>query len=445
MISRNFMSLHNWLGRFFIATVAVASLLVAGVVSQIVVATASVEPQAKIDKGFTTPVICPARPDSTDAKLVAVGDRIDLRRSGGDQEVLVEGVSDPVEQSATYPVTVAGREQGALLVATGSGQWLASTPCRAADVDHWFVGGSGAVESQSLISLINDSASPSIVQISGWSAVGPLADFTLDLAGGETRVVPVDQLASGNAAVAFRVRALSGRIGAFMTDRRSRGLRSLGAEFVSVTTAPALSQVLVGVNAGSAAGRLRIVVPGEQDAIVRVDVVSGSSRFTPENLDEIEIGAGRVRDIPLDLTTSSGAVALIIESSTPVSAAVFSAPKAGPNAPSDFSWVVASQPIGTGAHAIIPRESKGSLLLFSPKVNATVVTSAGAKSEFALQAGSLTSREIASALRLQSEQQVFGAVVLRTPKGYSVFPLNPMERGSVRAEASQSLDVVLPR
>lgn len=397
--------------------------------------------------GFVSPQVCPpatssgASNVSTSNTVIAAGDSVAVRALTRAAKALVSVENGTKSLRVQTPVSITGSEHSALLSAERVQVWIAVKTCRAPAIDSWFVGGSGSVDSQSRLTLTNDGASDATVEITGWTANGPTSPITLVVSARASEVVSVDRFALGSASVALRVRALSGRVAASLFDVRSRGLTALGADFVPVGVEPSERQVLVGVVGGVPNARLRLLAPGDEDGVVRVDLVTGSDRFTPNGLDEIELAAGRVVDVDVPLRAVQGVGALVVESNVPVVAGLYQ--------PSgkDFAWLAGSRPLG-GSTLALPSTFGSTLVLFAP-ARSTSVTSTGiqrrALPTIAVAESTTVSTRLTAARWLESNDQIYGSVVSRSRYGISVDPLNPVSRSRARVTPLPDLSVILPR
>jgi hypothetical protein len=210
-----------------------------------------------------------------------------------------------------------------------SGIWAGSTLCRAPQGDQWFVGGTADVTGKGRLYLVNSGLSDAIVDVMVWSEAGPQSGKSLTVPANSSMRVPLDQLATGASHLAFRVTARSGRINTFLIDERVKGLQTLGGDAVNSTDFPRTDLVLSGIPHQMRKGAggphtLRILVPGNIDANIRVDSISKDGVFVPVGLDGKVIAHGKVVDIPLSSTIAYSAFSLRIRSDEPIVAGVYS-------------------------------------------------------------------------------------------------------------------------
>lgn len=209
-----------------------------------------------------------------------------------------------------------------------SGVWAGSTLCRAPQGDQWFVGGAGDVTSKGRLYVVNSGLSEAIVDVMVWSEAGALSGKVLTVPANSSSKVSLDLLAPGASRLAIRVTPRSGRINAFLIDERGKGLKTLGGDAVNSVDFPRTDVVLSGIPQQVIKGvggphTLRILVPGNVDANIRVDSISKDGVFVPVGLDGKDIPHGRVVEIPLSSTIAYSAFSLRIRADQPLVAGVY--------------------------------------------------------------------------------------------------------------------------
>jgi hypothetical protein len=432
------------------ALVTTLVLVVVALLAQLLSSVGSTSAGVKAVPGFVTPQVCPPATPSgfsnvtTSNVVSAAGDDAKVRALTRSSKPLLRAIEQVRSLRIQTPVSIAGREQSGVLSSSRMPVWIASNICQAPTIDSWFIGGSGAVDSQSRLTLTNPAASDATVEITTWTNNGAVAPATLVVEANSSSVVSVDRFALGSNAVALRVRALSGRVAASLFDVRARGLSALGADFVPVGVEPRERQIVVGIVGGVESARLRLLVPGTEDAVARIDLVTGSDRFTPRGLDQVDLPAGRVIDVTVPLKAVDGLGALVIESNVPVVAGVYQPAGKGKR---DFAWLATSAPLSSSALAI-PTQFDSSLVLFAPARTSSLASTGVARA--ALPSISISeSTVLVVGLKaprwLEANDQLFGAIVSRTPYGLSVDPLNPLSRSRARVTPLPAISVIAPR
>lgn len=406
--------------------------------------------RVSVSAGFVSPQICPPATSSgssnvtTTNVVTAAGDDAQVKALTRTAKTLVRAERTSKSLRVQTPVTVSGAEHTAMLSAARVQVWIAARTCQAPSIDTWFVGGSGSIDSQSRVSLTNDGASDATIEISGWTANGPTTAITSVVSARSSAVISVDRFALGSSAVAVRVRALSGRVAASLFDVRARGLTPLGADFVPMGVEPLQRQVIVGLVGGVPKAKLRLLAPGVEDAVVRVDLVTGEDRFTPSGLDEVDLPAGQVVDVDLPLQGVSGAGALVIDANVPVVAGLY---QPGGSGKRDFAWLASSRPLG-GSTLALPSQFSSTLVLFAPARTTSITSTGIARRDLpaiAIKESSIVTSALTAPRWILPNDQVYAAVLSRTSYGISVDPLNPLTRSRARITPLPAISVITPR
>lgn len=237
-----------------------------------------------------------------------------------------ETITTPAETSLL--VSASGALAPGLLsesTVTAAGQrtsGLASQPCLQPARDWWFAAGSGAVGRRATLLLANPSSSSAVVNVQVWAESGPLSTAgtsDLGIPAFGTRTIALDAVAVGSQSVAVHVAAAVGKVSAAVALREIDGADPVGLSFATPSQPPALRSYVPGLPAFGER-RLRLLNPGDEDAIVRLRALAGQGPFTPLGLEAIDVPAGRVVDIDL-AAAGEEAFALEVDSTAPVVAA----------------------------------------------------------------------------------------------------------------------------
>lgn len=207
----------------------------------------------------------------------------------------------------------------------GSGRGLASTACAPAGSEFWFVGGGAIAGRQTRVVLVNPDDNPATVDL---VIYGP--DGIIDAPGGRGLIVPplerlvtrLDALAPGVKATALHVIVRTGRIGASVDDDQMSGLNAVGADWIPAATAPSTTVYLPGVLPGIGARVLSIVAPGEDDADVRIRLLTPDGSFAPSERETVNVPADTVVSLDLASVTGEQPVTLELTSEIPIVAGV---------------------------------------------------------------------------------------------------------------------------
>lgn len=222
-----------------------------------------------------------------------------------------------------------------------SGIWGGANLCMAPQGDQWFVGGTADVTSKGRLVVVNSGLSDSIADVTVWSERGIQSGKVLTIPANSSIRVGLDSLAAGRANLTLRVAARSGRVNAFLIDERKRGLNTLGGDFVGSEEFPRTDFVISGIPHQISTGKgnrhfLRILVPGNTNANIRVDLISRDGVFSPVGLDGRDVPQGRVTDFALNPTINASMFSLHIRSDQPIVAAVYSVLRVANH--QDFVW-----------------------------------------------------------------------------------------------------------
>jgi Family of unknown function (DUF5719) len=253
-------------------------------------------------------------------------------------------------------------------VASGPNRSLQSAPCVAASGEAWFVGGGASVGRRSVLTLTNIDAASATVDVTVYTAQGaqlptPVQGVTVGAKSSQS--FPLDFLVPGAAATAVHVVTRSGRVAATLADSQVNGLQAQGADWVPASQGPGRRDVVTGVPGDADAKRtLGLVVPGSDDAVVSVHLLTAGGTLSPPELQGLAVPAGKLMQIVVGAAqTGGGPFGVVVESDRPVVAGVRTVrtPTGAGNFP-DFSYAASTTPV------------EGTLLLPTTPHTATVTT-----------------------------------------------------------------------
>ena len=205
----------------------------------------------------------------------------------------------------------------------GTGRGMASTACAPAASQFWFVGGGAVVGRRTRIVLVNPDDNAAVVDLNIYGPEG-----LLDTPGGRGLVIPaqmrtivqLDSLAPGVRSTAVHVLVRTGRVGASVADDQMSGLDAVGTDWLPSAATPSTSVLVPGLNPGPGARVLSLVAPGDQDANVRVQILSPSGAYAPADRDTIQVPAGTVVALDMSSVTEAQPVTLQLTSDQPIAA-----------------------------------------------------------------------------------------------------------------------------
>ena len=312
-------SFRSW--RLQSALLLIGSLLISFVASR------QGDPSAQVERTASIPAtVCPNL--GGDARTVALlpSAATKIKDAKSRKINFAKAKSNPY-LLARGSIVVSGSDVSSTVIRSRAGKFTSATTCLIGSGDQWFVGGSGALGSTARILVINSGLSTSTIEIRSFGKSGKSGEKVIALPAVSQREVRIDSLAPGEEVVALEVITRSGRVSAFLFDQRGRGLNSLGGDFVSSSEA---SERLVITSIpvrhrGSAIAthQLHLIATGSRSAVVDVELVSDGSRFTPVGLSDRTIESERVTSLRLPKELGKRPATLIITSTEPVAASVF--------------------------------------------------------------------------------------------------------------------------
>ncbi len=303
------------------------------------------------DQPQTVTVTAGRAPDAALLHAPTGAGRLVLTASGADRplaETTALSVSGTIATASAVTVTATGALAPAL---AASQQWsadtkdlrgLAAVPC-AVDADSlWLVAGGGDPGRQERLVLANPGANEVSVDLTVLGAKGivasPNARGIIVPGRGRTSVL-LDAVAAGEASPVVHVQVRGGTVAAVLSDLWLDGSVPAGADATGPTAAPAIRQVIAGMDL-SQAGIVRVGVPGDAQAVVSVRVLTPNGGAPLPGGGVRSVPAGSTVDVPVaDLP--AGTYAVEVTSDVPVVAAGFALARDAA-AVGDFAWTAAT-------------------------------------------------------------------------------------------------------
>ena len=227
-----------------------------------------------------------------------------------------------------------------------SGSWAGGALCVAPASSQWFVGGAADVTTRGRLIVVNSGLSDAVVDVESFTENGKQPLRTINVSSKNYVVIPLDSLAPGDKTLTVHVAPRSGRVNAFMIDEQGKGLKALGGDLVNASPAASKSVVIPAIpnqnsrNTPALPHTLRVLAPGDVDASITVEVLSGDGVFVPVGLNARSITAGTVTEFKLDPNLTSKVMAVRITSTESVVAAVKSTTVV--TGKKDFVWSTAA-------------------------------------------------------------------------------------------------------
>ncbi|NDE11664.1 MAG: hypothetical protein EBZ95_14060, partial [Chitinophagia bacterium] len=274
--------------------------------------------------------VCPAVGNKVPSFASLTNSKIQRRLINGISKSLSAGKSSLISLS-NDALLVEGNPGTALTFVNSS--WKSVVPCSVSNGEQWFVGGSGALTSKSFLYIVNSGFSESSIELQIYTPNGLLEPKTVLITQNSSKKISIDSLVPGEDKIVIGVKTLSGRVSSYLLDERKKGLKSLGADFVSPVGTANKKVTIAGIsglteklisNKNSVSHTLRLLIPGTIDANIDVTINSNDGNFIPEGLAQFNVKNQKVLDIPLTFAPINQPFSLIIDSDQPVLASVLS-------------------------------------------------------------------------------------------------------------------------
>ncbi|MET1022596.1 MAG: DUF5719 family protein, partial [Arthrobacter sp.] len=265
----------------------------------------------------------------------------------------------------------------------------AAAACQQPANDLWLVGANTALGRTAVLNLSNASSSPATVSLDLFGAKGQIqapGSRGLLVAPGTTRSVVLAGLAPGQERLSVRVRSAGGPVAAVIQQSVLRGLTPGGVEFIAPATAPALHQVIPGVDIqdpagladltgrsgfGDAGPALQVTVPGSSDAVIAIKLFGRDGQKALPGGGVVTAKAGSVTEVSLSgVPAGPYTVAVSSDVSFTAAARVTRGPKA--EDASDFGWSAASARLGSQHVVPVPGSGDRFLIFGAPEGRATI-------------------------------------------------------------------------
>jgi hypothetical protein len=193
----------------------------------------------------------------------------------------------------------------------------AAAACQQPANDLWLVGANTALGRTAVLNLSNASSTPATVSLDLFGAKGRIqapGSRGLLVGPGSTRSVILAGLAPGQERLSVRVRSAGGPVSAVIQQSVLRGLTPGGVDFIAPGTAPAVRQVISGIDIqdraslaaltakpgfADAGPALQLTVPGSSDAVVEIKVYGRDGQKALPGGGVVTAKAGAVTEVSL--------------------------------------------------------------------------------------------------------------------------------------------------
>ncbi|MDO8309927.1 MAG: DUF5719 family protein [Actinomycetota bacterium] len=295
------------------------------------------EPGAGTDLGVrVTAASVPGQPGQDDPGAEgAAGLETLPGRESASSKILVPGGQAQIEAFGTRLPAIQAYGEGTLapgLVADqwgrdpgGRGRGMASTACAPAASEFWFVGGGAIAGRVTRIVLVNPDETAAVADVLIYGPNG-LIDAPggrgLVIKGEDRLVERLDVLAPGVAATAVHVVVRTGRVGASVDDEQRVGLTTVGTDWIPQAAGPSTRVYVPGIVSGAGPRVLSVMAPGDDDAIVKIRLLTPDGTFAPVDRNSLEVPANSVVTIDMSPVIEGAPATIELTSTVPIVAGV---------------------------------------------------------------------------------------------------------------------------
>lgn len=374
-------------------------------------------------------VVCPPNQASQSSVIALTSPKTALRKTGVATMAFKDSRTRRFAGSAQATV-IDSPSITPLMWQVRTGVWAGALTCLAPVTSQWFVGATADVTSKGTLTIVNSGLGRALVGVTVYTENGVQAEQNFAVKANSFISTQLATLAPGAKSIAIHVTPQTGRINAFVTDERGRGLQALGGD--TVNSQESASKTLVIPAIPQQTGRktslphtLRLLIPGEVGAQLSVEIRSTDGTFSPAGLDGKMIPAGKVVDLPLDVLMESGKFALHLSSDRPFVASVFT--KTVAQGKSDFLWSTAVPALTPGTFA---STGLAPLLVFTGgeiAVDIELTSIKGGKRKISVRGNEIATYQVSERIRsftiTKSSERTYGAALITSKSGFGYAPL----------------------
>lgn len=378
-------------------------------------------------------VVCPPTPSNITTAISLPSSKTSLRKTGTKSLSFIPAQTLRYMQSSA-PVIVDSQGITPVVWQTHKGVWAGATICSSSQNEQWFVGGTADVTSKGRVLIVNSGLSSAIVDLQIWNEIGPQPTKPITLKANSFNEIGLDTLSPGSHQLVVKALTRSGRVTSYLLDERGRGLKALGGDIINFAAKAANDIYIPAVpNTSRKAGKnsvqlshsLRLLVPGELDAHVTVNVISPDGNFIPSGMENKLVKVGSVVDLNLSPNLPSGNFGLHITSDEPLVASVYSPTFA--NKKSDFIWSTSAPELGKISLAISGLNPQFIFVAKQINITAELSFGKGKRKSVTFKGEGFAKLNIPDGVRSISftkvSKGIYGAGLISTTSGYGYFPL----------------------
>jgi len=391
-------------------------------------------------------VVCPPTPDNLSTAISLPSNKTQLRLTGTKSLSFVPSQTLRYAQTKA-PTIIDAQGTTPIVWQIRKGVWAGATICSSLQNQQWFVGGAADVTSKGRILLVNSGLSSAVVDLKLWNEIGAQPTKSITLKANSSAEASLVSLSPGSRSVVIQALTRSGRVNSYMIDERGRGLTDLGGDLVNFTPKaesnifiPAIPHTVrkVGTKVVKLAHSLRILVPGELDAHVTVNVLSTDGSFIPTGFENKLVKAGSVVTLELNPDLPSSKFGIHLTSDEPIVASVFSPTLAESQA--DFIWSTAAPELTASTFAVSGLSPQLIFIGGAISIELEILFNNGKRKSISVTGNEIATVQIPDKVRsfkfIKVSKASYGAGLIATKSGYGYFPLAP---GSVLTKSSVPL------
>ncbi|CAB4950460.1 unannotated protein [freshwater metagenome] len=391
-------------------------------------------------------VVCPPTPSNLTTTISLPSSKTPLRRTGTKSLSFVPAQTLRYQQ-AKAPVIIESQGSTPIVWQTRKGIWAGATICSSLQSQQWFVGGTADVTSKGRLLIVNSGLSPAIVDLEIWNEIGAQPTKPITLKANSYSEFGLDALAPGSKELVIRALTRSGRVTSYMLDERGRGLKALGGDIINFAPRaerniyiPAVAHTVrkVGSKSVELSHTLRLLVPGELDAHVTVNVLSTDGSFIPAGFENKLVKAGSVVSLELNPNLPTSKFGLHISSDEPLVASVYSPTFAEKK--SDFIWSTSAPELSKITLATSGLSPQLIFIGGAIKLDIELKFDKGKRKIVNVRGEEIATIKIPAGVRsitfVKVAKGIYGAGLISSKSGYGYFPLAP---GSVLTKSSVPL------
>jgi hypothetical protein len=374
-------------------------------------------------------VVCPPNQTGQSSVISLTSPKMQVRKTGTSTMAFKDARSRRFAGS-TQATVIDAQSVTPLMWQVRTGVWAGGVTCLAPVTSQWFVGATADVTSKGTLTLVNSGLGKALIAVTVFTENGAQADQLFAVKANSYVAMQLATLAPGSKSIAIHVLPQTGRVNAFVTDERGRGLQALGGDTVNSQESPSKNIVIPAIpqqtgKKTSLPHTLRILIPGEVGAQINVEITSTDGTFSPAGIDGKMIPAGKVIDLPLDVIMQSGKFALHLSSERPFVASVFT--KTNSLGKSDFLWSTPAPHLEKGTFAV---SGLAPLLIFTGgdiEVELELTSIQGKKRKVSLRGSEIATYQVSDRIRaftiLKRSDNTYGAALITSKSGFGYAPL----------------------